>query len=306
MIDWFQSETGWYLAIPAIKPASLLTPTWATRTPLSSASLTCREAWRLRRVWALPSPSWLSSDLTPSQVVRSSGGWRPTVRRPVSWSPVTAPSVSRAVMRLLCLWQWGDPSVTWVGQRQIQRLQNKKKNYCSGLGCDAKNLTLVGPERCVCGGDHQAIVEPGETSWLCTEGQYCYQDPDVNPALRHSHACVDACQEMPIHNSEACFCHHQVCNEPTKLNYCFHNSTSCQTFERCPYTTNILYNHSKGYKPDSKDKFNLEFCVCGFDQQTKLCNQSQYCLAEKIGIETGWVENFYCQDFILYVSLCAI
>ena len=144
------------------------------------------------------------------------------------------------------------------------------------------NMTKVGPESCVCGGDHLAIPQPG-ASWVCQEGQYCYQDPGINPQLRHSHACVETCQEIPTYNSEPCFCHHEVCNDPTRQNFCYQNSSSCQRFEICPTESELLYNHTGGYGPDSKDTFNLEFCVCGADKQTQLCNNSQYCRVEKAG-----------------------
>ena len=154
-------------------------------------------------------------------------------------------------------------------------------------------MTQVGPEGCVCGGDHLALPEPGD-AWVCQAGQYCYQDPGVSPKLRHSHACVETCQEIPTYNSEPCFCHHQVCNDPTSPNFCYQNS-SCQQFEICP--ENLLYNHTVGSGQNSKNTFNLDFCVCGFNKQTKLCNNSQYCLAEQVGNNAGRVEHFIFKTF---------
>ena len=159
---------------------------------------------------------------------------------------------------------------------------------CSGLECDWRNLVVAGPEGCICGGDQLAIVEP-DTSWVCSEGQYCYQDPSVPFNLRESHSCVKPCQEMPAYNSKACFCHQEVCNEPAEFNFCYHNS-GCQRFERCPSESEFqfLYNHTGGYGQDSKDRYNLEFCTCG----PELCDHSQYCHVEKAG--TGHVEHSCC------------
>ena len=108
-------------------------------------------------------------------------------------------------------------------------------------------MTKVGPEGCICGGDHLAIPEPWD-SRVCEEDQYCYHDPTISTTSIKSHLCVEPCQEMPTYNSKACYCNHEVCNDPTKQNFCYQNSSSCQRFERCPYTKNILYNHNEGYK----------------------------------------------------------
>ena len=144
----------------------------------------------------------------------------------------------------------------------------------AGLQCSPHPRSVVGEAGCVCGCEDRAI--PTEDCEVCSQGQNCYHDPQ--PIDEKSHYCVEACKAMPSYNVRACYCHHEVCDQPYWNTFC-QPTSGCRRFDQCD-DTSMLYNHTHGHWEGSADEYDLEFCVCGYWEQIKLCDESQYCISK--------------------------
>ena len=93
---------------------------------------------------------------------------------------------------------------------------------------------VVGPERCLCSNGLENIptiefhIEAMGGKYLCEEDQICWYG-----------TCYDQCEDLPLLNTEKCFCNEEICNSfYSPGSYC--NVTSgCLSFDDCPQDYSI-------------------------------------------------------------------
>ena len=167
---------------------------------------------------------------------------------------------------------------------------------------------VVGPERCLCENDLniptlEFHIDALDGEYLCEENHICWRSK-----------CYDQCEDLPLKNTEECFCNEEICNSQLALQlafplngystYSYCNVTEgCLTFDDCPqdysiYTDDVycacngtLINSTTHYCMNNETIVLPEECPLAPQAAPELgctCNMTSICTLDLMCLQSGY------------------